>query len=82
MQGSDKEWAATVSAIDGDDQAYEWLLKNNFKVFTELADIFIENSARGTSGGVGGFSGGGSGGGGFGGFGGGGFGGGGGGGSW
>lgn len=83
MKDSDREWAATVSAIQGDEDAYEWLLNNNFKIYAALADVFIKNTSSGNSGSVGGFGGGGgSGGGGFGGFGGGGFGGGGGGGSW
>lgn len=85
LAGEDKEWAATVSAINGSEEAYDWLVKNNFQIFAKLADTLINNSASGHSGmgsigGGGGFSGGG--GGGFGGFGGGGAGGGGGGGSW
>ena len=87
MKGSDREWAAVVSAVHGDEEAYQWLIKNNFKVYAELADTLIENSGKGNSGNItgigdgggGGFSGGG---GDFGGFGGGSFGGAGGGGNW
>ena len=84
MASEDKEWAAAVSAIHGSEEAYDWLLKNNFQIYAKLADTIINNSASsnsgiGSYGGGSGFSGGGSG---FGGFGGGGAGGGGGGGSW
>ena len=69
----DKEWAATVSAVHGSEDAYEWLTNNNFLIFTKLADVLVKNiSSRSSSviGGAGSF--GGDGGGGFGGFGGGG----------
>lgn len=86
MSGGDKEWAATVSAVHGSDEAFEWLLKNNFQIYAKLADVMIKNAPSGRSGigsyGIGGGFSGGAGGGGFGGFGGGGAGGGGGGGSW
>lgn len=85
MKDSDREWAATVSAVHGSEEAYDWLIKNNFLIYTKLADVLIKNTPSGHSGlgsygGGGGFGGGSSGG--FGGFGGGSFGGAGGGGSW
>ncbi|MCX6294982.1 MAG: hypothetical protein NTX97_02765 [Bacteroidetes bacterium] len=84
MATNDREWAATVSSVHGDDEAYEWLLKNNFIIFTKLVDVLVKNTSSRGSGisSFGGIGGGSSGGGGFGGFGGGSFGGGGGGGSW
>ncbi len=83
MEGSDREWGAVVSAVHGDDQAFEWLQKHNFDIYAKLASVLIKNAPSGRSGGVGSFGGGGGfGGGGFSGFGGGGAGGGGGGGSW
>lgn len=82
MDNNDKEWAATVSAAHGSEEAYKWLLENNFNIYANLADVLIKNSTSGSSG-IGSFSGGsGSSGGGFGGFGGGSFGGAGSGGSW
>jgi|GEM_PF-7001438 len=85
MKDKDRKWAAIVSTVNGDEEAYKWLIKNNFKVYAELADALIENSKDSNSGGIGGIGGGGgySGGtGGFGGFGGGSFGGAGSGGNW
>ena len=81
---NDKNWAAVVSSVHGHDEAYEWLKKNNFSIFVELADMLIQKSVNSSSG-ISGYSGGGGsfgGGGGFGGFGGGSFGGGGTGGRW
>ena len=80
----DKKWAAVTSAVNGDEDAYNWLKNNNFMIYAELADMLIQKSNSGSSG-IGGISGGGGysgGGGGFGGFGGGSFGGGGTGGHW
>ena len=59
MKDHDREWAATVSAVFGDEEAYQWLLKNNFKVYAELADVLIENSQKGNSSGITGVGGGG-----------------------
>lgn len=84
MSSKEKQWAAVVAAAHGDEDAYQWLIDNNFETYAGLAEILIQKSS---SGGGFGISGGGSGfgggsGGGFGGFGGGGFGGAGSGGSW
>lgn len=85
MKDTDREWAATVSAVNGYEEAYQWLIKNDFLIYCGLADVLIKNSGSRYSGGLtgigigGGFLGGG---GGFGGFGGGSFGGAGSGGNW
>lgn len=43
MKNNDTEWAATANAFHGSADAYEWLLNNNFELYTKLADILIKN---------------------------------------
>lgn len=44
MITDDKVWAATASAVNGDEGATNWLLGNNFNIYADLANLLAKNS--------------------------------------
>jgi uncharacterized membrane protein YgcG len=53
---NDKEWAATVSAVHGSKQAYEWLVNNNFAIYVDLTDELIKYAPTRRGSGINGYS--------------------------
>ena|ERR1043166_6982558 len=44
LMKNDKEWAAIVNAVHRSEEAYDWLIANNFPLHAKIAEVLIDNT--------------------------------------